>query len=179
MKRNRPTSRGVAIRLLAAVLLMLAGPTAHASQTEVGTEGPFKLEYKLQEGDVLEYRVQMSSGSQEELEKIEGLETHVVTSVDEDGTLSMLFLPSGTKLYDLHRSKTLTEFASSEPGESRVRSPFFDSGIEGWSIASGSPVPSNPFFHLFATKMSRNGWIAEGIQDDFLERHTIPYSIGE
>ena len=71
-------------------------------------EASLMLEYKLQEGDVLEYNVQMSWSFQKDQTNdrltIGGTETLIFSQVSEEGVLTMANLASGVKMLKRNRS---------------------------------------------------------------------------
>lgn len=163
------------------LLLLLIGFTVCADSANVSAqETSMQLKHKLREGEVLEYRIQMSLTEGGATVEIEGIETYILAQVDEDSILTMVLLPNGTKMVKAQiGGKDLTQYATEEAEKRRHYDPFFGIGGGSAPLHPDSGLPLNSYLKFFQVKMRRNGEIVASIWGDFLSRHMMPASLGE
>jgi len=136
--------------------------------------GPVKLEYKYQEGDVLEYQTQISLSYQPKKQtlKIGGSEIQILTHVNEEGILTMAYLLSGIKMLEAQTDGQDDMAQLSQ--EVGCIIPFFGAADELLLERSDSYVRANPLLvYLQPIEMRRNGQVTASLLgiDELFPRH--------
>ena len=136
-------------------LLLASGFSPTMAQDE-----PVRLQYKLKEGDVLEYQVQMSVFPKGRSTTIGGTETLIVSQVSEEDVLTITHLASDVRLLKAD-GKDITELSDEEIGKLfpwGVKTPVWESFFEKpWRVKIKSDVSNHPLLGASTWQVHRSG----------------------